>query len=615
MEKDLIESLPQWVEEYDSKPAEIETMQDFFMYTYKKYRTQNQLGIIVDEKIVYKTREEIHQLALRVGSFLLSKGIVPGDRVGVYTENRLESGIFLEACHLFGFVAVFAFDSGIATYPRYTLVDAGVSCIYVSPTKWERVDVLFPPKSDFCPELKFIIVNEIGDRMPYEYYLFDDVIKYDQIAPLPKVQSSDPCTIVYSSGTVGAPKGVVLSNYAMITGIFYIKVSVPVKFGDVHLSFLPMAHILERIGFLIFNYRGAQIVYARQGIATAKDDMKICKITGGPIIPAFLVKVHSAIMEKTEKVKPLMNFCLKLSSFTRYFGFRSRISDSLLFNKIKNDVFGGRLDWFAVAGDVFDAKVHDDLSNIFGAEFVAIYGTSEAAGPLFVCPSNEYTPGTVGRPMPHLQCKFGTKQELLIKTPALFTSYWRNPEITKDAFEDDWYKTGDRAEIEPGTHHLIIPGRAYDNYEYQPGMDLAIPFLRFTYRKYSFIDDIFISPQNDIHALVAIVVVPRNIGEYYFSQVFKDQTFDDEKFKELLKNKDFINYIHYNANKYGKEYDRLKDGSELAAVRLTDEPFTVENEGVTITGKMRVNALKKKFAKEIEEMREEVINKQKQQQQ
>lgn len=606
-----------WVDEYNDKPSEIKTMQDFFLYTHKKWATQNQLGIIEDDQVIYHTRDEIHNMALRVGSFLVSKGIKKGDRVGVYTENRLESGIFLEACHLYGFIAVFAFDSGISTYPRYTLVDAGVSCIYVSPIKWQRNQILFPPNSSFCEELKFIIVNEELDRNPCEYYFFDDVLQQKEIYDLPEVTPEDPCTIVYSSGTVGAPKGVVLSNDAMVSGIFYIKVSVPVKFGDVHLSFLPMAHILERIGFLIFNYRGAQIVFASNGALGAADDMKLCRVTGGPMIPAFLAKVHAKIMEKIGKAKPLMDFCLNLSSITRYFGFRSRISDTLLFNKLKNDVFGGRLDWFAVAGDVFDPKVHDDMSNIFGAELVAIYGTSEAAGPLFVCPANEYKPGTVGRPMPYVETKFGNKQELLIKTPALFTSYWRNDEITKEAFEDGWYRTGDRAEVDPSTKHLIIPGRAYDNYEYQPGMDLAIPFLRFTYRKYAFIDDIFIAPQNDIHALVAIVVVPRATASNFFEKIgtYEGKEFNDENFNILLNDRNFIDYIHKYANQYGKEYDRLKDGSELAAVRLTNEPFTVENGSVTLTGKMRVNALKEKYAKEIQEMREEVIRTRQTQQQ
>ena len=609
MEKDLIGSLPQWVKDFDEKTG-IETMQDFFLYTSKKWSNERQLGHFTEEgEIEYFSFREIHDLAMHVGSFLMSKGLKPGDRVGVYSENRIESGIFLQACHLFGFVAVFTFDPAPAYYPRYTLVNAEVSCIYISQKKAEYFDVLF--KGKFSDALKFVILNEPKEGVPegVDTYIFDEIIDTPIIPSLPPVKPEDPCTIVYSSGTVGAPKGVVISHDAMVSGVFYIKVSVPVKYHDVHVSFLPMAHILERIGYLIFNYRGALIVFASQGTLHAVQDMKKAHITGGPIIPSILSKLHAGIMEKinTPFKKGFFNVCKGISGICRTIGFRSRLSDFLLFQTIK-DKFGGNIQWFAVAGDVFDKKVHDDLSAIFGSELLAIYGLSECAGPLYVCPSCEYKPGTVGRPMPYVQTKFGPKQTILIKTPAMFTKYWKNHKTTLEAFVDGWYDTGDRGEIDPETHHLIVTGRAYDTFEFKPGVDLALPFLRFTYSKYVLVSDILLKPLEEYNCLVAIIVVDKKIGDH-----FTKKTLTPEEFKELLKNKDFIEYVHLWTNNFGKDAN-LREGSAIAAARLTDEGFTQENGLVTATGKLKYVAACQKYEKEFEEMRQEIADKIKAQQ-
>ena len=600
MEQGLIESLPQWVEDYDNSPK-IETMQDFFLYCTKRWYNEKQVGhFLKDGEIEYFTRKQIHEMALHVGSFLLSKGVKKGDRVGVYTENRVESGVFLEACHLFGFIAVFTFDPATEFYPRFTLVNAEVSCIYISPKKARNFDTLFTGK--FSDSLRFLILNEEHEGAPVETVLYDSILDFPIVKELPKVEPQDPCTFIYSSGTCGAPKGVVLSNAAMVAGIFYIKVSVPVKYHDVHISFLPMAHILERIGYLIFTFRGATVVFSSNGTLNAVNDIKAAHVTGGPVIPTFLSRIHKSIMDSfdTPAKKMLFNTCKGIAEVCRKIGFRSRIADALLFNRIKSN-FGGSIEWFACAGDVFDKTVHDDLSYIFSADILAIYGLSEAAGPLFVCPASEFKSGTVGRPMPYVQTKLGPKHEIMIKSPAMFTEYWNNPEITKNSFIDGWYNTGDRGEIDPTTHHLIVPGRAYDTYEYKPGVDLALPFIRFTYQKYILVKDIILRPIPKFNCLVAVIVVDKKIGTHYT----KNEHLTDEEFEELLKNPKFINYIQSWTNDYGRRA-RLNEGAYLKAVRLTSEEFTQENGLLTATGKLRVNAIYDKYHNEFKEMEDQL---------
>lgn len=600
MEKGLIGSLPQWVEDYDNS-TEIRTMQEFFLYCTKKWANERQVGYFLkDGSIEYLTRKQVNKLALHVGSFLLSRGLQKGDRVGVYTENRLESAVFLEACHLFGFVAVFAFDPSTDYYPRFTLVNAEVTCIYISPRKSGYFPILF--KGDFCDSLKFIIMNEPRDGAPCETVLFDSIKDFPIVESLPNVEPDDPCTFIYSSGTCGAPKGVVISNEAMVAGVIYIKVSVPVKYHDVHVSFLPMAHILERIGYLIFTLRGAAVVFASNGTIDIIKDYRAAHVTGGPIIPSILSRIHESIMNKfdTPAKKMLFNTCINLAGFCRKIGFRSRIADALLFNKIKNGL-GGSIDWFACAGDVFDKTVHDNLSLMLSADILAIYGLSECTGPLFICPANEFKSGTVGRPMPYVQTKFGPKNEIMIKTPALFTEYWKNPEVTRNSFVDGWFNTGDKGVIDPETRHLIVPGRAYETYEYKSGVELALPFIRFTYNKYILCKDIILKPIPKFNCLVAVVVVDKKVGVHFS----KNKDLTDEEFEELLKDQKFITYIHSWMNEYAREV-RLNEGAKLHAVRLTSEGFTKENGLVTATGKLRVNSIYEKYDKEFKEMEQQL---------
>jgi len=297
----------------------------------------------------------------------------------------------------------------------------------------------------------------------------------------------------------------------------------------------------------------------------------------------------------------LLKTCLTLAETCRKIGFRSRIADALLFDRIKEN-FGGSIEWFACAGDVFDKTVHDDLSLIFSADILAIYGLSECAGPLFVCPANEFKPGTVGRPMPYVQTKFGPKNEIMIKSPAMFTEYWNNPEITEKSFIDGWFNTGDKGKIDPLSHHLIVPGRAYETYEFKPGVELALPFIRFTYMKYVLVDDIALRPIQRFNCLFAIIVVNKEIGKHFT----KNQDLSDEEFEEVLKTPRFINYILSNTNKYGIETCKLDKGAYIYAARLTSEGFTQENGLVTATGKLRLNAIYEKYENEFKDMEKEI---------
>jgi len=587
-------ALEDWIEEYDSFPNYVTNMQEFTLYCNENNGQKKYLGQFANDDIVWKTQREIFEMAMHIGSSLVMKGLKPGDRVGVYSENRMESVVLLQACHLFGFVSVFTFDSSIRTYPRFTLYDAEVSCIYISSQKSSNFDKLF--EGPFT-HIKFIIMNEIKSGCPYPIELFNEMLN-SPIIPLPSISPTDDCTICYSSGTVGAPKGVVLSNKTMINGVKYIKCSVPVESRSTHVSFLPIAHILERIGVLIFEFRAARIVFASNGAKDCISDMKKAQVSGGPIIPMVLSNLHKKIIEgaDTKVKKGIYKVSFSLARFCRFFGFQSRISDLLLFNKIKEKTLGHSLKWFAVAGDVFDKEAHEDLLLIYGASICPIYGLSEFAGPLTVTPEREIKPGTVGRVLPHINIKFGEHNEIMVKSETILSRYWKNEEILRKSYQGEWFRTGDRGEID-NNGHLIVTGRAYDICEFEPGVELAIPFLRFTYRKYELVGDIFIKPLEEFNSLIAIIYVQKNIVEHYFRKTDISQ----EEYCSLILEADFIEWMKKYVNEYGAA-NRLNKGSELAAIRLTAIEFSAENGFQTATGKFRVGEFNQRFQNEIESM-------------
>ena len=601
----------EWIEEYETFPKTVQTMQDFWLYNVKHNGNREYGGVIDTEtgKVKWYTQSQIFEKAVAVGTHLLELGLKKGDRVGVYCENSLESVIFLEGLQLYGFIVVFAFNTGLASYPEFIFKDSEVSAIYISKGHMVNVEALFDGGAP--PSLRFVISQEIEkdfEEYPVlktvEQKPLSEFIECENVAAFPVVSPDEPCTICYSSGTIGAPKGVVMSNKAMVEAGWMVACAVNVTKDIVHVSYLPIAHILERITISVIMYRGGRIAFATKGALGAFQDMKTVRATAGPIIPVMLKGLDAkitSVLESNCVTKTISKVARGFSKVCRFFGFRSRIADWLLYDRIRQHL-GGRIEWFVVAGDTFPRELHERLSEIFNMELVCIYGLSECAGAVTICDRHSIEPGTVGYLCPKTEIKFNEHNEILIRSPHVFTTYWNRPEVSKSAFENGWFRTGDKGSVDQ-YGNLIVSGRAYDILEYQPGVELAIPFLVVAYSNYCMLSDVYIYPFKEARALLAVCVTSREHVNYGL----QEETTTDEEAERLAHSSRFYEWMRKILRSHAR-VERLPPCAYLAAVRCTVIPFSASGNLLTPTGKQKPMAFQEKFANEIAEMKEQVLN-------
>ncbi|KAH0787066.1 long-chain-fatty-acid--CoA ligase 5 isoform X2 [Histomonas meleagridis] len=582
-------------------------MQDFYFWTDKKHGNRPYVGrIINDNQVVWTTRHQIHEQAMSLGTSLVEIGLKPGDRLGVYCENRIESVIFLEAAQIYGFNIVFAFDSSLEAYGSFIFSDSETSILYVSPLKSRNLNHIF---KGGLPHLHTLILNEHIDqsykiKIPknVKQVLLEPLLhKTEYILP-PLIVPEDICTICYSSGTVGAPKGVMLSHHVMLYAIYTITASVNAREWIIHVSFLPLAHILERITVGVIMFSGGRIVFARNNFGTAFEDMKIVHATAGPNIPFVLQKLHTTIKEKSCQNK-FSQFALKtalsIQSFTRKLGFRSRIADSLVFDPIKK-ALGGCLEWFVVAGDTFSANVHQELSDILDIDLITIYGLSECGGPASISDRYDIVPGTVGCVAPYVNISISQNQDIYLNGNTMFSGYWNNPSITSKSYKGGMFSTGDKGYVDPHGY-LIVTGRSSDIFEYEPGVQLALPYLSFAYQKSRYVNQIFIYPYAKRKCLLAIIVPKKSIVEYAMSATIND----DETLEKLSREQRYTEWARKYLRSYAR-YEKLPSVAYLAAIRHVGKQFSIEDGLLTQTGKQRRKEFIKKFESDIEDMKKEV---------
>ena len=609
------EHLPEWKTDFETLlPKEVDNMQKLFLYLHKLHRNKESIGRIVNGKPEYVTRDYVHKKALSVGSYLLSLGLNKGDVLRVYSESRFEIALFIEVCHLFGFICVMCFDNGKSSYPEYVIKDAAPKVVYVSQLKYINNSNVINQDVD---GLLYVISEEKLEKLNanYKNLIIDELYDYDPIdvSELPPVLPNEPCTICYSSGTVGNPKGVVINHEAMLRGLMYIVASVPCTECDVHVSFLPAAHILERIAILLFIFRGARICFSSSEVNNIMKYYKCAGFTGGSIIPSILIGSCNNIrkMLDSELKKKLYYFNVKLTKICRFFGFRCVLSDLLIFNKIREVAYCST-SWLGCAGDVFAKDIHDELTSVFDIRIQTIFGMSEVAGPVSVAPRGGIVPGTVGRLLPYLEMKFEEK-EIIIKSPALFNGYWKKDNVYKEVVKDGWYYSGDDGYPDPKTGFLVVRGRCSEIISGSE-LDLVLPYVRHVYQNW--FSDIAVDFDIQNPGIIAIGYMNKlilnhlieYINRYYERNYAKFNEGDDFKTEEdsfikLVEDEEFVNYIR----RFLVEHVFIKydERIHIRALKLLPKSFR-DYDLITETGKLKFTKFREHFRSDLDELKKRI---------
>jgi len=423
---------------------------------------------------------EVGAQVARWRAALAAEEFEQGERAAIQLRNSIEWVYFDQAVLGEGLVSVPLYTEDRPDNIAYILGDAAVRLLLVQNLKqWTKLAPALEANATLRRVLVLRAPRDGGERQAA--LAADERLRFvgdwlPAAAPQPRRRNGDPhglASIVYTSGTTGRPKGVMLSHHNMLAVAHAAAASVDVYQQDLFLSFLPLSHTLERTaGYYLPMMAGAAVAHARSVPQLAEDLLRV-KPTVLIAVPRIFERVHGRIMEQLQKqsgaARTLFRATVRLGwqNFQRRQG-RARWTPGLLVlpllqrlvgNKVTAKL-GGRLRYAVSGGAALPFPVAKTFIGL-GLEILQGYGLTETSPVISVNRPDHNDPASVGEPLRGMEVRIGENEELLVKSPGIMLGYWNNHAATAAMIDPDgWLHTGDQARIEDG--RVYITGRIKD---------------------------------------------------------------------------------------------------------------------------------------------------------
>ncbi|MDG0815580.1 AMP-dependent synthetase/ligase [Bdellovibrio svalbardensis] len=564
----------------------------------------------VDDKWVTKSWPEYYQDIETIGSALLSMGIKPGDRVAIMANTRYEWSVADYAIFGIKAITVPIYQNNTPEDVEYILNNSKARFVITEtrgPLKiFQSVKAQCPSVEkvivfeDTCPDPEVITwktLHEIGKK-----YRQTNSQAYKELCET--LTPEDTATLLYTSGTTGRPKGVVLTHLQAISEVSEAFPLCGATEKDTSLSFLPYAHILGRIEHWGHAYIGFTMAYA-ESLEKIRGNMIDIRPTFLMSVPRIFEKIYAAIWAQiqTQPLKmKLFEWALSVGKKVGEYKMSGQAlpldlllkyeaARKLVLGKI-SDAFGGRLR-FAISGG---APISKDIALFFHSAGVLIlegYGLTETTAAITVNTPFNYRFGSVGRPIGEVKLKIAEDGEILVKSDKVMKEYYNDPEATKEAFTDGWYHTGDIGELLPGGD-LKITDRKKDLIKTAGGKYVAPQRLEGLLKLCPYITNVLIHGDQKKY-IVALLTVDRPGLE----KLAKEKGVAFKDWPELVKSS-FVNEIIRKA--VADANTQLASYESIKKFLILPEEFTIEAGELTPSLKVKRKFLDKKFTKEIESL-------------
>ncbi|KAM4708501.1 long-chain-fatty-acid--CoA ligase 1 isoform 2-T2 [Discoglossus pictus] len=569
--------------------------------------------------------QEVSDRAEYVGSALLHRGFKPSSDqfVGIFAQNRPEWVIAELGCYTYSMVAVPLYDTLGAEAITYIINKADITLVFCDNSDKAKLLLSGVEKGD-SPMLKTIVLmdpfdddlKERGKKCGVELTSLREIElvgKANRQKPKPP-QPEDLAVVCFTSGTTGNPKGAMLSHKNIVsnTGAF-LKVTEDVVFPstqDVLISFLPLAHMFERVVQCVVLCHGARIGFFQGDIRLLMDDLKVLQPTIFPVVPRLLNRMFDRIFGQANT--PIKRWMLDFASKRKEAELRSGVIrndsfwDKIIFHKVQASL-GGKVRLMITGAAPVSPTVLTFLRAALGCQFYEGYGQTECTAGCSLTVPGDWTAGHVGAPMPCNHVKlvdveemnyFASKGEgeVCVKGANTFQGYLKDDEKTAEALDQDgWVHTGDIGKWLPnGT--LKIIDRKKHIFKLAQGEYIAPERIENIYMRSEPVVQAFVHGESLQAFLVAIVVPdPDNVHNWAKKKKF------DGSYEELCINKDFKAAILEDLLRLGKEAG-LKTFEQVKDITLFPEMFSIENGLLTPTMKAKRPELRKFFKTQIEEM-------------
>ncbi|WP_136798881.1 MULTISPECIES: AMP-dependent synthetase/ligase [Desulfosediminicola] len=424
------------------------------------------------------TYQEFYERVILLARGLKKAGVKPGDRVAIFSENRLGWAISDFGIQSAGAITVPIYATNTGKQAAYVINHCEAKVVFVS-TK-SQYEKLFAIR-DQIPNVELVISYErfMGDRSfpVYTQYQLSEVstpLSEEDCSVIEKeidsIKQEDIITIIYTSGTTGVPKGVLLTQRNILAnahhGIKRVKVT---ESQQTFLSFLPLSHVLERTGgYYTTLLTGNHVAFA-ENVQKVMENMVEIRPTNMVSVPRLFEKIYSRIYENVHQAS---NFKRNLFHRAVEVGreyvhkkyikkeplglleLRYQFFDRLVFKKVR-ERFGGKLDYFICGGAPLDKTVNEFMW-IIGLPVFNGYGLTETSPAVTLSSYQDVRFDSVGKPLDETEVKLGDDGELFVKGPQVMREYYKNDEATSKNLEDGWFRTGDIATIDEQGFVYII---------------------------------------------------------------------------------------------------------------------------------------------------------------
>ncbi|KAJ1964545.1 medium-chain fatty acid-CoA ligase faa2 [Dipsacomyces acuminosporus] len=431
---------------------------------------------------------------------------------------------------------------------------------------------------------------------------------------------SDWSTICYTSGTTGNPKGAITThdNYSFSAKSSYLMGSLR---NVVYLSFLPLAHCFDRCMIYASLVSESSIGFFSGDTSKLLEDAQELKPTFMAGVPRLFNRMYDRIAAATIYAPGLTGVIArkavseKLSYLEQGQGNKHALWDRIIFNKVAR-IFGGRLSLIISGSAPLDAKVLSFLRISIGCNFIEGYGQTESCAASVVQRDGENTAGNIGSPLSGVQVRLRDvpemnyyttdkpcpRGEILLKGRAMFIGYYKDEEKTKEAFDDGWVVTGDIGQFNEDGNVKIIDRRK-NIFKLAQGEYVAPEHLENVYGRHSLVEQVYVHGDSLKPDLVAVVVPDRETFVPWAQKITGNSS---DGFESLTKDPKVVGSLLKELQGLGRK-SKLQGYEIVKNLHCEHRPFDIESNGLlTSTFKLKRNAAKEYYAKQLEELYEQI---------
>ncbi|KAJ2699802.1 medium-chain fatty acid-CoA ligase faa2 [Coemansia sp. IMI 203386] len=583
------------------------------------------------------TFKQVKEIATSIGSGFSKLGVQQKSCFGIFSPNRIEWVFVEHASYIYDHISVPMYDTLGVEAIKHMAEETEMTLIAVSPEKLPILAGIWPQ----LPLVKTVVVfGEVSDESAAavpegcRIITLDETIalgNHGSLAPLPETPAGprDPCTICYTSGTTGMPKGVVLSHMCFLSTTNAVSQRIGHGFiptldnSDIHLSILPLAHCLERCVQALLTGHGTRIGFNQGDIRKLLEDINELKPTVLVGVPRIFNRIHDQVWSQV-KVKgglasTLFNYAYGVKKDNLAHNTNQHwLWDRVVFKNVRQK-FGGQLRLIISGSAPISGDVLDFLRIAFSAVVLEGYGLTETTGPCGVTVPGDMRAGNVG-------CTLGTcfyklasvpdmdytvddkphpRGEIFVKGNNVFTEYFKRPDLTAETIDSDgWISTGDIGLFDE-RGNLVIIDRKKNMFKLSQGEYVTPERIEIIYTDSPLVDQAFVHGDSLQSELVAVIVPNEEFLRKELAGQPDLKDLSTLSLSELCANKDVISFMLKVVNKWGRRSD-LKGFEIPKNIYLESNPFSIENDILTPTLKIKRPAAKKTYQDILNKLYEEL---------